>query len=324
MNRIEDLINFVKWQIKIRLPDGGIYERTFGTENIRPEDKIRYYLYLCDMYSNKIQKYIYGNYRVSQRQLDEFFNFLNDNYSNGQYYSFMLGDKVINLPIPEIRDRKVFRAELFDLIFPYLAGYPHEVIPFHEGPYELGNVRLNSNDTVIDAGANFGIFSAYASAMGCKVHAFEPTPSTCQKYLNFTSMINDNIMVHQKALSNITGFYPFLTDDKNIGCNGLKASKSNILYHDLNEQTAPTITIDEFKIENGIKKIDFIKADIEGAERLMLEGAKKTLKDDAPMLAVCYYHLLDDYKTLANLITSTNNGYQLQKRWKKIYAKASK
>jgi FkbM family methyltransferase len=47
------------------------------------------------------------------------------------------------------------------------------------------------------------------------------------------------------------------------------------------------ITIDKFVEENNLERVDFIKADIEGAERDMLRGATNVLKTFAPKLAIC-------------------------------------
>jgi hypothetical protein len=44
------------------------------------------------------------------------------------------------------------------------------------------------------------------------------------------------------------------------------------------------ITLDEYCRVNEVTKIDFIKADIEGAEWLLLKGGKKTIERDRPML----------------------------------------
>lgn len=58
------------------------------------------------------------------------------------------------------------------------------------------------------------------------------------------------------------------------------------------------VSLDGFVENQGIKKIDFIKADIEGAERDMLLGATKVLREMAPKLSICTYHLPDDKKVL--------------------------
>ena len=50
------------------------------------------------------------------------------------------------------------------------------------------------------------------------------------------------------------------------------------------------ITIDKFVEENNIEKIDYIKMDVEGAERTILEGAIKTIKKFKPHLAIAIYH----------------------------------
>ena len=55
--------------------------------------------------------------------------------------------------------------------------------------------------------------------------------------------------------------------------------------------TINTISIDEYVYENKIKKVDFIKMDIEGAELEALKGAKSTISDHRPQLAVAIYHV---------------------------------
>jgi FkbM family methyltransferase len=53
------------------------------------------------------------------------------------------------------------------------------------------------------------------------------------------------------------------------------------------KQSIEITTIDAFVEENDLKKVDFIKADIEGYECYMLEGGRETLKKFAPKLAIC-------------------------------------
>jgi len=79
-------------------------------------------------------------------------------------------------------------------------------------------------------------------------------------------------------------------------------------------------TLDSFVHENNIRGGIFIKADIEGAERNMLRGAKDVLKELAPKLSICTYHLPDDPKVLRELILEANPNYIIKERHKKMYA----
>jgi FkbM family methyltransferase len=79
-------------------------------------------------------------------------------------------------------------------------------------------------------------------------------------------------------------------------------------------------SLDAFVKENNIQRIDFIKADIEGAERDMLQGAAEVLKKFAPKLAICTYHLPDDPEVLERIILDANPDYKIVQRQKKLYA----
>jgi FkbM family methyltransferase len=56
-----------------------------------------------------------------------------------------------------------------------------------------------------------------------------------------------------------------------------------------------THTIDSFVKEIGLKQVDFIKMDIEGAEWKVLRGAEETLRRYRPRLAIALYHRPDDF-----------------------------
>lgn len=94
--------------------------------------------------------------------------------------------------------------------------------------------------------------------------------------------------MHALAISNQDGTTIFqANDDKSLVLNSMLEEK----HHNINTVNVQTTSIDSFIYKNNITKIDFIKADIEGAERLLLQGAQKTLARFAPKLALCTYHL---------------------------------
>lgn len=60
----------------------------------------------------------------------------------------------------------------------------------------------------------------------------------------------------------------------------------------------------------GNRQIDFMKMDIEGAEKRALTGAQELLKENAPKLAVCTYHKRSDYQDISEWLSQ--RGYTVK------------
>lgn len=187
------------------------------------------------------------------------------------------------------------------------------------------NVTIEPGDVVIDAGSWIGDFAAYASAKVGKsgtVFAFEPTDETF-KTLKQTAKLNGSIIPVKKGLSN---------ENKNISLylDTISSITNSLINKEFDENfvkasnTAETICLDDFVRENNLTHVDFIKADIEGFERYMLEGAQETLRKFAPKLAICTYHLPDDPEVLAALIKKANPAYNIVQKRKKLFASVPK
>ena len=71
-----------------------------------------------------------------------------------------------------------------------------------------------------------------------------------------------------------------------------------------------TQTIDDFVSEQSIKKIDFIKMDIEGSEPNALKGAEGTIRKHRPKLAIAIYHDLRHFASIPNWIDGLGLGYR--------------
>ena len=48
----------------------------------------------------------------------------------------------------------------------------------------------------------------------------------------------------------------------------------------------PKISLDDYRIENQIPRVDFIKIDVEGSEMNVLEGAKHLIETDNPTIVI--------------------------------------
>jgi FkbM family methyltransferase len=195
---------------------------------------------------------------------------------------------------------------------------------YHDGSFD---VTVKSGDVVIDAGSNIGDFSAYAASKGAAAYAFEPVESTFRVLqetaeLNSAAELNGGKIVPvPMGLSDTAGTLqiPLLEES---GANSIVTSINESRGKQANArfETVKLTTLDQFVEERAIKKVDFIKADIEGAERLMLSGAANVLKTFAPKLAICTYHFLDDPQVLEALILKANPSYTVKHLRHKLFA----
>ncbi|MCS7175985.1 FkbM family methyltransferase, partial [Pseudothermotoga sp.] len=103
---------------------------------------------------------------------------------------------------------------------------------------------------------------------------------------------------------------PIVLDRLNAGSSTFQDSNRKILPHQTETLKLKIETLDHLYEQGLISKVSFIKADIEGYERKLLKGASKLIKTFRPKLALCYYHLPDDFEVLRNIIESFQLGYR--------------
>jgi FkbM family methyltransferase len=221
-----------------------------------------------------------------------------------------------------------YEGDFFDIIYPSL-NLTNPLIdtlvyknPYYEseGPYEDFGVNIHKDDFVIDAGANIGTFSIITSdkvGPNGKIFAFEPMKeinSVLEE--NITNNNCKNIFIENNLLGDINKKVNiFYNLDGNYNGASTKIKNKNNKTIELQQ-----ITLDNFVKNNNIKKIDFIKADIEGAERDMLAGAEQTIKKFKPKLAIRTYHLPDDPEVLYSIIKKYVPEYKTVQYKKTLYA----
>jgi len=230
----------------------------------------------------------------------------------------------------QLRNLKIFyndRLPVGDIISILLSREPliknnflnNSLIDF-EQPYEFAGVFIEKNDIVIDAGSNIGLFSIFASQqIGGQGTVFSFEPITKTNYF-----LNRNIKTN--CLTNIKNIpYALGEAEKEINFyvnkDKLVSSSSEIKNKDTEIERAQQTTLDNFIEKNPeIKKVDFIKVDIEGAERKFLDGAKKTIQKFKPKIAICIYHLPDDPEIIEQKIRSFVPEYKIAKTRTKLFA----
>jgi FkbM family methyltransferase len=147
---------------------------------------------------------------------------------------------------------------------------------------QFGDKLLNKNDIVIDAGANQGIFSlSFCSKIGPKgkIIAIEPFQE-CTDIIKINLKKNKfkNIKIYQRVLSSCIKNYVI---DFTYGITSASIMKTQKTAKIM---TVKSITIDKIMHENNLKKLNFIKLDIEGAEYLAILGGLKSIKKFKPLI----------------------------------------
>lgn len=141
---------------------------------------------------------------------------------------------------------------------------------------------LRPGDIMVDAGANYGVYSLTASrlvGLHGRVIAFEPaarTFSELQKNINENHA--DNVIALQMALSGKAGSAR-LYHREDAGRNTLAGEESEADF-----EVVQVGTIDEVLEQMGIKKVHLFKIDTEGADELVCRGAKNMLVQSHPVV----------------------------------------
>lgn len=131
-----------------------------------------------------------------------------------------------------------------------------------------------------------------------QIFVFEPNDkSIIQTKENLKN--HRNIEFFNKGLWSSTTSLRF---DSNSG----SASKIDELAVDVIEVTSLDETIE--------KRVDFIKLDIEGAEKEAIMGASQIIIKNKPKLAICVYHNQSDFIEIPQLVLKLNPNYEIYLR----------
>ena len=224
-------------------------------------------------------------------------------YENSPAYNYMIRE-----PFLDIWGKRLFGIE-----------------EYGEGPYEIDEMTLSPTDTVLDVGANIGLFSAYACSLGCEVYAIEPLERNV-RFLRLLKELNPgfDLTICQCVLSDYNGIAKLYNTGNDMGGGTIDDEiKNNNQKRDPRPMVSTltnSLKLDIFIENQGIGTVDFIKADIEGAEISLLKGGRETIAKHKPKLSLCSYHRVTDPDTLEQLIKEISKEYIVVKGEKKIYA----
>ena len=134
--------------------------------------------------------------------------------------------------------------------------------------------------TAVDIGANQGFYSFALAGIADRVVAFEPNPD----YAFFARfMLRGRAEVHELALSDATGrgtFYVPVSDEGMVLHLAGNLKQTHSQFRTVRTYDVEIRRLDDF----GLTDVRFIKADVEGSEREVLDGAKTIIARDRPTL----------------------------------------
>jgi FkbM family methyltransferase len=152
----------------------------------------------------------------------------------------------------------------------------------HKDYWETHHLRnlLQRGSVLFDVGANIGYYAVTLSAaLGreCRVHAFEPFPSSYERLMTNITLNNltETISAHRLALS----------DRERVTHMRIRVgSNSGSARLDTTGERIPTTTLDSFCSTHRIDRVDFVKIDAEGHEEFVLVGGAQTIRQHRPLI----------------------------------------
>ena len=168
--------------------------------------------------------------------------------------------------------------------------------------YTPSETPLERGDVVFDCGSAEGLFMLLARNAGATGIAFEPHP-TYLRALRLTFANDEGVRIIDVALSNRreTGLL-------------LESSYGSRIVNETDEGEHIPIRIDTLddlaQRENCVPT--FLKADIEGFEEQMLEGAAETISSARPKIAITTYHDQNDVESICRLLKRYHAKYQFR------------
>lgn len=164
---------------------------------------------------------------------------------------------------------------------------PYTILNFGEYEEALWNkvaTLLNEPRTILDIGGNIGYFSLFFANKfnTSKIYSFEPVARSFE-YMDKNIKLNNfsNICIFNIGLSNKEYKTEMFFNPENSGSSSLK---DLLLSEATYKLPCAFTTLDKFVEENNLDNIDFIKCDVEGAEKFVFEGGIKTIEKFQPVI----------------------------------------
>jgi len=197
--------------------------------------------------------------------------------------------------IPFNKEMEFFLKKMFSEKYLLKKRLKRAIENNYEEELSILNNIVNKDLESVDVGVYRGVYSYKLSKISKHVHAIEPNPLIFP-YLekNLTKIIN-NITLYNCAASDKDSETKLripkrfeTINSKNYEEKYKLGSATMHMYNDLNSEEHEVYKIETKKLDNLLinKKIGFIKIDVEGHEKNVLNGSLDILKKNKPTLLI--------------------------------------
>ena len=175
--------------------------------------------------------------------------------------------------------------------------------------YRHREAGVRPGDIVLDCGAHYGLFARKALRAGARlVVAIEPASLNleCLRRNLAKEIAEGRATVYPKGVWDKDDYMTLSIDHQESGA-------TSFVFHregTSRVEKVPLTTIDKLVAELNLPRVDFIKMDIEGAERQALAGARSTLARFRPRMSLCVYHLPDDPLVIPKVVKEAQPQYR--------------
>jgi FkbM family methyltransferase len=208
-----------------------------------------------------------------------------------QYQALVAGTQLASIQI-HAAELRILTAEGIAMVWEPedLRSAPNVLVNYgiyeeEESPFLLG--AATGAQVVFDVGANVGFYSLHwisRLAPGGTVHAFEPVPGTFAKLARNVEInglrgaIRTNDFGLGDEAKTLSIFVPGFSGSGAASIKNQHPQETSV------EVEARIETLDRYFPVTGLKQLDLIKVDVEGAELLVLKGGRETLARHRPLL----------------------------------------
>lgn len=276
----------------------------FNIEVINPQyiKNYNYPVLISSMYSKEIKKQL-NSFGINHVYDISFYLYYEKNFTVSKY----IENEKIELVNSFLEDK--ISKDVFNGLVKYRKTLnPDYIIESSYEHYFNPSVEIGLDDIIFDGGAWQGDTALKFSEKvnNSKTYAFEPESSNYKELVKNIEMNQRNSKIYpiNIGLWSQESEMNFSLDDHDTGSHSLNLNRSN-------KQIIQVDSMDNFFHKKGLKKIDFIKLDIEGSEIEALLGAKNIISTFKPKLAISIYHKPEDLWEIPLLIKKLNPQYKL-------------